>query len=135
MTDPQAKSGVKAAALKIPAGTQEQFADLIDLIEKSQSMDHEEQQYWVNALPVMTAEQVENLRDILHKEQEQLSAAKTKNQKNLSAIEKKYRLQFDSFEYKKKKELLKEKEKAHRAAEEEGLSGILEEIENIEKKT
>ncbi len=44
-------------------------------------MNLEERQYWINILPIMTPEQIKNLRDILTNEKEQLAAidAKYKN--------------------------------------------------------
>lgn len=129
------QGNAKTGGLTIPQSTRAQFSDLIEMIVKSQSMDLEERQYWINALPVMTKEQVTSLRDILEKEKKQLADEEKKHGEAVSKIDKKYRLQFDSFAYTEKKRVLKEKEKTHRAKEEEGLSGILDEIENIEKKT
>ena len=69
-----AATAVKSG-LNVPAETREQFTDLIPLIEKSPSMNPEEKQYWVDVLPIMTKDQVANLRDILGTEKKQITEA------------------------------------------------------------
>ena len=49
-------------------------SELLDLIRKSESMDNDERKYWVEILPVMTADQTRQLRDILVNERDQLAA-------------------------------------------------------------
>ncbi len=60
--------------LSIPDDIQKQFPDIVDLIVHSESMNDEERQYWINILPIMTPEQLKNLRDILTTERQQLAA-------------------------------------------------------------
>ena len=75
MTDP-ATTGQNPATttLVIPPGIQQQFGDIIELVTHSESMNDEERQYWINILPIMTPEQLQNLRDILSSERQQLAA-------------------------------------------------------------
>jgi len=65
--------------LIIPDETQAQFPDLVKMILESKSMNNQERNYWLQVLPVMTQEQVSELRDILETEI-----------KKLNEIEKKY---------------------------------------------
>ena len=46
-------------------------------------MNAEERQYWINILPVMTPEQIENLRQILQNEKDQLAAIDAKYNKEM----------------------------------------------------
>ena len=70
----------------IPEEVQKQFPDIIDLILHSESMNDEERQYWINILPIMTPEQVQNLRDILANERQQLAAIDAKYSKEIQQI-------------------------------------------------
>ena len=70
MTDDGSSS---ASNLTISDDVRQKFPDLIDLIVKSESMNDEERQYWINILPIMTPEQTQNLRDILDNEKKQLA--------------------------------------------------------------
>jgi hypothetical protein len=76
----------KNASVTIPPELQKQFPELIDLILKSESMDDEERQYWINILSVMTPEQRENLRGILQSECDQLAAIDAKYQKEVCKL-------------------------------------------------
>lgn len=73
----QASAGAKRD-FRIPDSVRETFKDLIDLILRSESMNDEERQYWFDILPVMTPDQVENLRSILANERTQLAAIDAK---------------------------------------------------------
>jgi len=74
------------SAVKVPDDLKQKFPELIDLILKSESMNDEERQYWVNILPVMTPEQVQNLKDILVNERDQLAAIDKKYAKEIEKI-------------------------------------------------
>ena len=85
---PPPAGGVASAGstLQIPQEVAAKFADLIELIKASESMNLEERQYWVNILPIMTPEQVKNLRDILTNERDQLKAIDEKYAKEMEKI-------------------------------------------------
>jgi hypothetical protein len=70
----------------IPPETEQKFSDIVALIRSSESMNDEERQYWINILPIMTPEQVENLRKILTTERDQLSAIDRKYTKEISSL-------------------------------------------------
>ena len=78
---PPASSG-----LQIPAGTQATFGSLIELVKKSESMNDEERQYWINILPIMTPDQIKNLEDILASEKQQLAAIDAKYTKQAASV-------------------------------------------------
>lgn len=63
----------------IPDETKKRFPELVKMIMNSQSMNDQERNYWLQVLPVMTEEQVAELRNILETEI-----------KKLAEIEKKY---------------------------------------------
>lgn len=81
-----ADAGTPPPAVKIPDDLKQKFPELIDLILKSESMNDEERQYWVNILPVMTPEQIQNLKDILTNERDQLAAIDKKYSKEIEKI-------------------------------------------------
>lgn len=87
MTDPT--KGTQAAgggALVIPDDVRQAHPELIDLIENSESMNNEERQYWINILPIMTPDQIQNLREILLNEKKQLAAIDQKYAKEIEQI-------------------------------------------------
>jgi len=66
--------------LSIPDVLREKHPELISLIQGSENMDNKERQYWVNILPVMPPDQIQNLREILENEK-RLLAIDRKNEK------------------------------------------------------
>ncbi len=74
----QSQVGQTSSDLTIPQEIAEKFAEVILLIKRSESMQNEERQYWINTLPTMTPDQVNSLRDILQNEQRQLAAIDAK---------------------------------------------------------
>ncbi|QQS59871.1 hypothetical protein IPN35_03310 [Candidatus Peregrinibacteria bacterium] len=80
MVDPQNGIG-GASGLQTPLGgaivpkeVQDKFPDLVPQILASPSMDNEEKKYWFSVLPIMTEDQIKELRDILKTEQNRISA-------------------------------------------------------------
>jgi hypothetical protein len=63
-----------------------QFPEIVALITGSESMNNEERQYWANILPIMTPEQIQNLKDILVNEKTQLQAIDAKYEKDIQKI-------------------------------------------------
>jgi uncharacterized protein YeaO (DUF488 family) len=86
MPTPAAKAGQPHSNVVVPDEVRAKFPDLIPLVLASESMNDEERQYWVNILPIMTPEQVQNLRDILENERRQLSAIDSKYAKEIQQI-------------------------------------------------
>ncbi len=78
------QTGSDDSGLKVLPETERAFPEIIALIRQSQSMNDEERQYWVDILPVMTPEQVDQLRDILTNERDQLAAIDAKYAQELN---------------------------------------------------
>ncbi len=121
-------SDQSASTLVIPADIQEKFGDLILLIRQSESMNDEERQYWINILPIMTPEQIQNLQDILMNEKQQLAA-----------IDAKYAQQTDAApaspaeteeERRRKRDERRRQERSALEREEQHTESILNEIES-----
>src|SRR3989338_47294 len=70
----------------IPEEIQKKHPTLIPLIVRSESMNGEKKQYWINILPVMTSDQVEKLTKILQDERLQLDAIDAKYAKKIETI-------------------------------------------------
>jgi len=116
-------------AVSIPEELQKKFPELIELISGSESMNDEERQYWVNILPVMTPEQVQNLKDILVNEREQLAAIDRKYAKEIENVGEGQLLQRVDDERRKRRDERVQKEQAHKQEEEAETSSILGKIE------
>lgn len=112
----------------IPPEVEQQFPDIIDLIRKSESMNNEERQYWVDILLVMTPEQVQQLREILTNERDQLAAIDAKYAKEIDAIGTKDVEQTDETRRQKREELTS-KESAARSEEDAQAEDILKQME------
>ncbi len=116
----------------VAARLREQFPELIEMILGSESMNDEERQYWIDILPVMTQEQVEQLRTILKNEKEQLAAIDTKyNQQIEQVAEQERPLKQITQERRTKKIELASKEEEARKKEEENAEDILKKMEDL----
>ena len=71
----------------IPDETKAKFADLVKMILESKSMNNQERNYWLQVLPVMTEEQVAELRDILETEIRKLAEIEKKYGKKKTPVE------------------------------------------------
>ena len=72
--------------LVVPEDILAKFPELVELVKGSESMNNEERQYWINIMPIMTPEQLTNLRDILLNEKRQLAAIDQKYAKEIEQI-------------------------------------------------
>ncbi len=121
----------QTAGLTIPDETKEQFPELVSMIKDSQSMNDEERQYWVDVLPIMTEEQLTNLRDILTNEKEQIEEINKSYDKEIDDTIDNSMLEFDEFKYKEKKRMREEAEKMFEKEEHKREAALLEEISNM----
>ena len=64
----------------------QKYPTLIPLIIRSESMNAEEKQYWINILAVMTPDQIGKLTKILQDERSQLDAIDAKYAKKIETI-------------------------------------------------
>ncbi len=117
--------------LNIPAEVEEKFSELVTLIKNSKSMNTEERQYWVDVLPIMSEDQIGNLRGILDNEKNQLAKADEAYAKGVENEAGKAKKAFDQKAYEEKKAARLALEKKHEAEEEASEAAILAEIENL----
>lgn len=117
--------------LVIPEETAADFPDLVAMIKKSRSMDNEERQYWIDVLPIMSDDQIENLRDILDNEKKQVEEANKSYQEGMRAATEKAVNTFDAEVYKQKKLARIQAEKKQEQEETEREENLLSELENL----
>ncbi|MFH0820636.1 MAG: hypothetical protein V1908_02570 [Candidatus Peregrinibacteria bacterium] len=129
--DSSATATAVASKINVPTETREQFPDLIPLIVVSPSMNDEERQYWVDVLPIMTEDQVKNLRDILSNEKKQIDEANSTYAKGVQKEKEKVGVVFNEAAYKAKKQALKEAEKVQETEEAKSEDELLKEIGEI----
>lgn len=123
--DQKASTGVQ-----IPDDLKKKFPELIELILQSESMNDEERQYWVNILPVMTPEQIQNLKDILTNEKQQLAAIDRKYAKEIERIGESQLLQKVDEERRTRREQRSQTEQSARAEEDAHTAEILGKIQS-----
>ncbi len=115
--------------LQIPEDLLKKFPDLIQLIKASESMNDEERQYWINILPIMTPEQIQNLRDILENERKQLAAIDSKYQTEIEKLGQTEVIRQTEEERVKRRQERSGKEAAHKEKEDQAADDILKQIE------
>lgn len=130
MTDNQTTTAV-ADELTIPEDLLQKFPELIKGIKASQSMNREERQYWIDVLPIMSQEQIDNLKNILDNEKQQIEEANREFDETVEEGAKNVKVTFDEFRYKEKKRLLRESESLHEKEEKEHEAELLKELENL----
>lgn len=129
MTTPPPPPQGTSTTLVVPPETEQKFAEIIALIRSSESMNDEERQYWINILPIMTPEQVDNLRKILTTERDQLSAIDRKYTKEISSLGQEEVLRrAGELRSSRRKELTKQ-EAANEEAEDKAAEDLLKKIE------
>lgn len=116
------------SSIVIPPEVQAQFADIIGLIVASESMNAEERQYWVNILPVMTPDQVQNLRDILLNEKNQLAAIDQKYSQDVDKIGQQQQIQQTDDERRRRASERQAAEQAGQASDGQAAEDLLNQI-------
>jgi hypothetical protein len=119
------------ANIVIPDELQKKFPDLIELILGSESMNDDERQYWVNILPVMTPDQIEELKRILANERNQLAAIDKKYTKEVDKLGAQESIAQTEKEREEKRTQRSKAETAARKEEEENVEDILGKIEGV----
>lgn len=104
-------------------------AELLKLIQESESMNDAERQYWMNILPIMTPEQIENLREILLNEKRQLAAIDTQYASEIEALGSEEFIQQTAEKRKERREKRSTAEMQHAEEAEEQAEDILKLIE------
>ena len=129
----QANAGA-ASALTVPDEIQKQFPDLIALIKGSESMNDQERQYWVNILPIMTPDQIQNLRDILDNEKKQLAAIDEKYNKEVEQLGQAEAIKETEQDRQKRREQRTSTEESAKKEEDAKSEAILQQIEEAQPK-
>ncbi len=124
-TDPNSK-------LNIPLDVHGQFPELIQQIIKSESMNDEERQYWIDVLPVMTDDQIANLKGILDNEKKEIEKADQRLQEDIETESKRAIIKFDALKYKEKQQMRMEAEHRFETKEKGHEENLLKEIEKME---
>ena len=118
-------------SVTVPEEVRAKFPDLVEMILASRSMNNEERQYWIDVLPIMSEDQVSNLRSILTNEQRQIQEAEASYSKGVSGAVKKAKADFDSEAYREKKRVRLEAERLaehQEKSEEEALLAQLDQM-------
>jgi hypothetical protein len=100
----------KPEKFTIPKQIKEQYADLVELIKVTESMDDQERQYWFQIMPIMSTEQIEKFRTILLTEKQQLADLDKEYEDELNRLNEKHLLEWKEFEAKEKSRVIKEAE-------------------------
>ena len=117
----------------IPDAVLEKYGELVEKIKKTESMSHEEREYWFQILPIMTEDQVTRLRGILEEESKQLKELDSEYQGELKKLNQKHMQEWNEFEKKKEREARASEEASHEvgeAAAEEALLGELDKLDD-----
>ncbi len=117
--------------LNIPQEVEKKFPEYVKLIKVSQSMNDEERQYWIDVLPIMTDDQLENLKSILDNEQKQLEEVDTEYQEGMQQEEHYFNLKFDEEKYREEKQMRVKAEKEYEMKEKKEEEEVLEEIASL----
>lgn len=118
-----------ASVLIIPDDVRAKFPELIDLIVASESMNDEERRYWINILPIMTPEQIEDLRGILDNERKQLQAIDQKYAGEIGALGQPAVKEITDEDRKKKRAERLEREQTFETEDEKSTEELLKKIE------
>jgi hypothetical protein len=132
MAEPPASSQGQGQAqdLVIPDDIKEKYPEIITLITASESMNDEERQYWINILPIMTPDQIENLHGILVNEREQLAAIDHKYSKQIQQIGQEELVHKTELKRKEQRTVRESAEAKHNVQDEEQADALLDQIEN-----
>ncbi|MBU0705788.1 hypothetical protein KJ657_00085 [Patescibacteria group bacterium] len=131
MADPAVATKNDKTTLSVPADIMERFGELVELIKGSKSMDDGERQYWVDVLPIMSEDQIENLRSILDNEKKQLTEAAAAYSEGMQKNVKNIAVEFNEEAYREKKRARLEAERMAEEQESANEAATLEEIEKL----
>lgn len=131
MPDGKKTTAVTATTLTIPEEVAKQFPEFVELIKGSQSMDNEERQYWADVLPIMSGDQLNNLKSILTNEKKQIEETNKAYSKDMGQLVDKTKSEFDEATYFEKKKVRVAAEKQHEEDEARQEAALLEEVKKM----
>lgn len=105
---------------------QVRYPELIDLILRSESIDNNQKQYWMDILPSMTNEQIDRLFNILMTERIEIQKLDLQFQEDVKALNEKHLIQWQALQSQKAKEKIAEAEKndSSKQEAEDALGGL-----------
>lgn len=115
----------------IPDELKEKHGELIEMIMKTESMDDSERQYWVDLLPIMTPEQIQNLYDILDNERKKLAEIDSYYDQKVDQIELDEKAEKQAQERRMKMQQLQSAEIEAEKSDEELEQQLLSELDNL----
>jgi len=115
----------------IPKLVREVFPDLVKLIFETESMDADEREYWLQILPIMTEDQIKKFRDILVNEKEQLNKLDEDYENEMSRLGQSQQKSLNEEEVRMKRDELRAKEAADKAAEAAQEEELLRNLQNL----
>ncbi len=115
----------------ISPAVMQQHGELVKLVLATESMNDEEREYWFQILPIMTDEQVQNLRDILVNEKQQLAQLDQEYEQELNRLNEKHMVEWKEFEAKEKRRSLEAAEQAEEEKESAAEEELLKQLEEL----
>jgi hypothetical protein len=131
MADQTATTTDDKKTLTVPADIAAKFGELVELIKASKSMDDSERQYWVDVLPIMSDDQIQNLRGILDNEKKQLAEAQATYSDGMKTAVKNVAVAFDEKAFQEKKRARVEAELKNEEKELEEEAAVLQELQAL----
>lgn len=127
----QSQGQGQAQNLVIPDDLRQKYPELIELVVASESMNDEERQYWINILPIMTPDQIENLNGILVNERQQLAAIDQKYSKQIQEIGQEELIRKTEMKRREKRTERESAEEQFNKDDKSAADALLDQIENI----
>ena len=109
----------------VPSLVRNKFPDLVKLIYETESMNHEEREYWLQIMPIMSEEQIVKFREILVNEKEQLSRLDKEYKSEMSKLNKGSSKPIDEAKLKQQMDTIKKAEAASQSTEEDEEAKLL----------
>ncbi len=110
---------------------QAKFPELIELILATESMDHDERQYWFDIMPSMNDTQIDRLYDILDTERKKLQELETKYQKEIKSLNEKHLIEWQEMQVKEGKKKVAAAKAADKSETEEDPDEILKMLNEV----
>ena len=119
------------AKFVVPDLVKQKFPDLPDLLNKTESMNDEERDYWYQIMPIMTEDQLKKLLDILMNEKTQLKSLDKQYETALNKLNDKHMQEWKEFEAKEKRRAIKDAEAKTEAKEKQDEDALLARLQSI----
>lgn len=111
---------------------QAKYAELIELILNTESMDDDERQYWFDIMPSMTENQIDRLYNILDTEKKKLEELEVKYQKEIKTLNEKHLIEWQQFQVKQSQQkVTKARNEEQKEAAEENADDVLKMINDL----